>query len=230
MSNILKKKHLMKKSFYRVGDFNQHGLVLDSNSFNYGKSFTGEYDYFLERYFNIASKIDLPIDFLIDVNNGIAFYGDDYLKEKIEPAIVQKFYVDLFKVTANEKHRGFTIPINLINEFTQSFNEPTTILLEGKYIWENYFEMVRLKAFPELPSRKESIFLFENINDCNDYIEKHKKGFGQIYEVEIIEKEVMFKADMNIFDEIDLSITYNNLILELAKYWEGKTSEKPVYE
>lgn len=84
--------------------------------------------------------------------------------------------------------------------------------------------------FNELPSRKESIFLFDNIDDCNYYIKTHKNGIGHIYEIEITRQETLFKADMNIFDEIDLSITQNNLLVELYKYWDKQSSKTPRYE
>lgn len=221
----------MSKIFYRVGDYPITGVILNSNTYNYGKSFGKEYDYLLDSYFNVANKIDLPIDFLIYINNGFANEGNYFLK-RIKTAILNEIFVDIFKVTGNIKHTGIIIPINLLNEFIQSFDEKNTfkIFLEGNYLWERYFEMVREKVFKELPSRKESIFLFDNVDDCQFYIKNHKKGFGKIYEVEIIEEEALFRADMNIYEEIDLSITYNNLLKEFFKYWDKQSSQTPRYE
>jgi hypothetical protein len=221
----------MNKTFYRVADYSKMDLVLNSKSYNYGKGFSQEYDYFLDSYFKVANKIDLPIDFLIHVNNGIALFGNDFLLS-IKNAIVGDNFVDIYKVTNNLKHKGIVIPIHLINEFIQSFDDinPFVNFAEGNYLWERYFELVRKKIFNELPSRKESIFLFDNINDCEFYIKNHKKGFGKIYEIEIIQEDALFKADMNIYDETDLSITHNNLLKELFKYWDKQTSKTPRYE
>lgn len=221
----------MTHTFYRVGNYTENNIVLNSATYNYGKSFRNEYDHLLDSYFKVANQIDLPIDFLIHVSNGIASCGNDYLNG-IKNAVVNENFVNIFKVTNNEKHIGAVIPINLLNEYIQSFDDDNQfkILAEGKYLWERYFEMVRKNVFPELPSRKESIFLFDNIADCEFYISNYKNGFGNIYEIEVIQKDILFKADMDIYDKIDLSIKHNDLVKEMFKYWNEETSETPRYE
>lgn len=221
----------MNNTFYRVGNYSENNIVIDSKTYNYGKSFGDEYDHLIDSYFKVATKIDLPIDFLVSVSNGIATFENVFLNV-IRNAIVEENFIDIYKVTNNEKHNGFVIPISLMNEFIQSFDDDNNfkVLAEGKYLWERYFEIVREKFFPELPSRKESIFLFDNVADCEFYISNHKGGFGNIYEVEIIQKHILFQADMNIFDESDLSITNSNLMKELFKYWNKETSKTPRYE
>ncbi|MCF8465119.1 MAG: hypothetical protein K9G41_09765 [Flavobacteriales bacterium] len=221
----------MKKAYYRVGHYGQDEIILNSDTYNYGMSFDTTYNHLLDGYFNIATKIDLPVDFLIDINIGIALFGNVYLNQ-IEQAIVQDTFVDIYKVTNKDAHRGIVIPIKLLNTFIQHFDDENPFLayVEGKYLWERYFEMVRSKVFNHLPTRKDSIFLFDNVSDCEFYIQEHKKGFGKIYEVEIIREEQLLKVDMNIFDEISLSITSNNLKMELFKYWDGGLSNTPRFE
>lgn len=223
----------MKDIFYRAGNYlNDEIIILDSNSYNYGKSFSSSHDHFLNCYFNIATKIDLPIDFLIFVNNGLAIHGTDFIHSNIIPAIVEDYYIELQKVTKNAKHKEIVIPIGLLNEFIQSFDDqnPFYLFPEGKYLWEQYFELVRKKIFPSLPNRKDSIFLFDNIEACEYYINTHRKGEGKIYKVELLHKKALFKADMKIFDDVDLSITHNNLLIELFKYWNSESSKSPIYE
>ena len=221
----------MNNTFYRVGDYSENNIVLDSKTYNYGNSFGNEYDHLIDSYFKVANMIDLPIDFLITVSNGIATFGNELLSVN-RNEIVNDHFVKIYKVTINEKHNGFLIPVSLLNDFIQSFDDDNNFksLAEGKYLWEGYFEIVRGKLFPELPSRMESIFLFDNVADCEFYISNHKGGFGNIYEIDIIHQDILFKADMNIFDEVDLSVTYNNLIKELYKYWNEESSETPRYE
>ncbi|AFL81886.1 hypothetical protein Aeqsu_2428 [Aequorivita sublithincola DSM 14238] len=100
----------MNRTFYRVGIYNENDILLNSKTYNYGRSFGKEYDHLMQSYFSIADKIDLPIDFLIYINDETAKDGDVFLS-KVKLAIVNEFYIDLFKVTANAKHKGIVIPI-----------------------------------------------------------------------------------------------------------------------
>jgi hypothetical protein len=223
----------MTDKLYKVGAYSEEKeILLDTKHSNYGANFSTKYDHFLDSYFNVATKIDLPIDFLVSVVNGIVNFGDDYINNNIAPAIVNEFYVDLFKVTKNPKHKSIVIPIQLLNDFIQSFDgeNPFILFYEGFYLWERYFEMVRLKIFSDLPNRKQCLFFFDNLDDCNDYIKNKNGGLGQIYEVEILEQSNLFKGDMNLIDELDESITYNNILKEVFNYWDGKSSSRPIFE
>lgn len=223
----------MTNTLYKVGTYSdKEEIFLDTKTTNYGAIFSTKYDHFLDSYFSVATKIDLPIDFLVYVMNGIANFGDDFINANIAPAIVDEFYVDLFKVTKNPKHKSIVIPIQLLNDFIQSFDgeNPFISFYEGFYLWERYFEMVRIKVFPNLPNRKECLFFFDNLDDCNDYIKNKNGGLGQIYEVEILEQSKLFKGDMRLIDELDESITYNILLAQIYKYWDTGLSSSPIIE
>lgn len=223
----------MTNKLYKVGAYSEEKeILLDTKHSNYGANFSTKYDHFLDSYFNVTTKIDLPVDFLVYVMNGIADGGDYFINNNIAPAIVDEFYVELFKVTKNPKHKNIVIPIQLLNDFIQSFDNenPFILFYEGHYLWERYFEMVRKNAFADLPNRKECLFFFDNLDDCNYYIKNHNGGLGQIYEVEILEQSKLFKGDMKLIDEIDESITYNNILKEAFDYWDGKSSNKPIFE
>ena len=218
---------------YKVGNYSEEKeILLDTKYTNYGANFSTKYDHFLDSYFNVATKTDLPVDFLVFIMNGIANFGNDFINSNVLPAIVDETYVDLFKVTNNPKHKGIGIPIPLLGSFIQSFDSinPPILFLEGFYLWERYFEMVRIKVFPDLPNRKECLFFFDNLDDCNDYIKNKNGGLGQIYEVEILEQSKLFKGDMSIIDEIDESMTYNNLLAQAFKYWDKEHSNNPIFE
>jgi hypothetical protein len=223
----------MTNKLYKVGTYSdKKEIFLDTKTTNYGAIFSTKYDHFLDSYFNVATKTDLPVDFLVYVMNGMANGGNDFINSNVLPAIIDETYIDLFKVTNNSKHKGIGIPIPLLGGFIQSFDSinPPVMFLEGFYLWESFFEMVRIKIFPELPNRKDCLFFFDNLDDCNDYIKSKNRGLGQIYEVEILEQSKLFKGDMRIIDEIDESITYNNLLAETFKYWDKGLSSNPIFE
>ena len=224
---------MTNNKLYKVGNHSdKEEILLDTRYNNYGANFSTEYDHFLNSYFNIATKIDLPVDFLVFVMNGIASFGNDFIDSNITPAIVNEFYVDLFRVTQNPKHKNIVLPIQLLNDFIQSFddNNPFVLFTEGFYLWERYIEMVRTRVFPDLPNRKECLFFFDNLDDCNYYIQNHNNGLGQIYEVEILEQTKLIKRDMKLIDEIDESISYNNMLKEAFNYWDGKSYSNPIFE
>lgn len=50
----------MNNTFYRVGDYSENNIVLDSKTYNYGNSFGNEYDHLIDSYFKVANMIDLP--------------------------------------------------------------------------------------------------------------------------------------------------------------------------
>lgn len=74
-----------------------------------------------------------------------------------------------------------------------------------------------------------SFFLFENYEDCEYYIKNHKGG-GEICEVELIQTRKLFKADMNLLDEIPNFYTYKEVNNVVNKYWKQELSRKPVFE
>lgn len=80
-----------------------------------------------------------------------------------------------------------------------------------------------------LPSRKESLFLFENIDDCKYYIDTHK-GFGTICEVELIDTVNLFRGDMNLLNETPNYLTFHETINWANRYCKKESSSKPVYE
>lgn len=220
-------------TLYKVGNNSpSEEIYLDSKINNYGDNFSDKYDHLLESYFNVALKINLPVDFLIFINNGIAMFGQNFIDETIKPAISKEGYVNLHKISSKPEYKGFGIPVALLNEFLQSFDDvnPFIVFNEGNYLWERYFEIVRMKIFPTLPNRKECLFFFDNIEDCNYYINKHRAGYGTIYQVEILEAETLIKRDMKIIDDISLSVSYNNLIKTIYNYWDEDYSDSPIIE
>ncbi len=90
---------------------------------------------------------------------------------------------------------------------------------------ELLFEYVRRSHFPSRPSRFQSIFAFENIDQAVSFRNKYGKSDGLIWEVE---SDAAFKADM-------LLLTLKDSLLRLSynahQYWRGMSSgNNPVWE
>ena len=170
---------------------------------------------------------NLPIDFYIAVNNNYALLGSDYLSGLVESTNA-KF--ELINLTSNPKHEGFFISetdfrsLILFFEYCQrSFIKETNSLLE------EFYEIARVKYSPDKPKRRESLLLFDNVENCEKYIERQvNKGVLCIVEPLITTNQ--FKADGNLLSETPFSYTYSQFISQAEKYWRGEFSSNPLYE
>ena len=113
----------------------------------------------MKSYFTVLDEINLPVDFLVSVTNQIIAMGEMYTDISME-AIDTDNNIDLFKVTKNEKHKNYKIPVNLMGEFLQSFDQHNQIIHfdNGAILWGAFLEKVRAKEFSNLPSRMKSTF------------------------------------------------------------------------
>jgi hypothetical protein len=223
----------MQKKHYRV-ELNKIDTdkTYHSNDCKYGSSFDFKhYQHFLNSYLQIMFKNNISTDFLPSINNQIYINGNDYLKV-LSNSIVNEEYIDIYKVTGNPNHQNQTLPIKYMNEFIQSFDEENKFIEfdNGIYLWETILEIVRESFYKHCPKRLSSIFFFDSISSCNYYISNHLNGIGKIYEIEILETERYFEADMAHIDKIENQILFEDLINEFANYWKGTMSENPVKE
>lgn len=222
----------MDKMLYRVEILSTHEQkIMNTNSFNYGKSFASDYyDYFLKSYGSIMDKVNIPIDFLITVNNQIYTSGGDYSQE-INAAIKGEF-IEVFNLTNNSKHIGYQMHVDLMDEFIQSFDENNQFIFfdNGTFLWEYYLEKVRSEEFDRLPKRMLSTFFFDNLSGCNYHKNNHLNGIGQIKKIELVETKNSFRGDMSIIDALENSISRDELLETIRKYWRGEKSDNPVTE
>lgn len=221
------------KQYYRVELQpleRQH--IYDTKNKNYGNSIEFDYyDHFLNTYDRIIEQINLPVDFLVSVNNHIYTTGGAYV-DQIENAIDFHGDVDAFSLSGNINHKGYKIPVDLMNDFLQSFDEYNQFVFfdNGTVLWEYYLEKVRAAEFPQLPSRLQSTFFFESVPSCEYYKINHLNKFGQIYEVSLEETQKRFEGDMKLIDKVENSIPYQDLIESFRKYWRGEKTVDPVIE
>lgn len=223
----------MPKKFYRV-ELSEIDLskTYSSNDKRFGNSLNFEkYIYFLNIYFSIMKTNNISADFLVLLNNNVFMYGNEYLKI-VDEAIIDEVFIDLHKITNIEEHKNQIISILAINQFLQSFDEQNNFIFfdNGSYLWEYINEAIRFNFFREKPKRTDSIFLFDSIESCNYYISNHLNGQGKIYEIELLEKNNIFEADMRIIDNIQNQILFEDLINEFSDYWKGKLTLNPIKE
>jgi hypothetical protein len=90
---------------------------------------------------------------------------------------------------------------------------------------EILFEYVRRAHYKNRPSRFQSVFAFETIEQALDFKQKFGTSNSLIWEVESQEN---FKADMNLLTIGNNSILVYSYFAHL--YWQGKTRENTFWE
>ena len=223
----------MTKKYFRV-ELNPFdtGRIYETSVMNYGDNFKdNHYDHFLKTYFSVLDQVNLPVDFLVSATNQIMAMGDMYT-DVLMDAIDNENNIVLYKVTRNEKHKNYKIPVSIMGEFLQSFDEHNQFIYfdNGTVLWEAFFEKVRAKEFPHLPSRMNSTFLFSDIQSCTFYQKNHCGGQGTVVEIETVRTDKIFEGDMKIIDDIENSISRDELTEKIRQYWKGEQTTNCVKE
>lgn len=216
-------------NYYKVVDYIDSSVIIDTEVCNYSITLSRQRDY--ENLIAFITKssdtLDLPLDMYFTLNNNIVILGNLYIQQfpKSNNGIFE-----VYDFTKIEKHKYFFInEIKLIEIIEYLISIDISVFNEGFYLWEYIYEKVKLLKHSIKPTRIKSFFLFENIADCNYYINKHKRG-GTICQVELIETKSLFSADMNLLDIIPNHFTYKETAKQADSYWNGDVSDKPIME
>lgn len=89
---------------------------------------------------------------------------------------------------------------------------------------ELVFEIIRIAKYPTLPSRFQSMFAFEKLEDALNFKSLYSKEDCPIY---IVEANKYIKRDMNLL-KIGFNISGGITLAE--KYWSAQQSETPEWE
>lgn len=213
--------------YYKVVNYINREVVIDTNSTNYSLTLSKSNNYtdLLDFIVSSSEKLEIPLDFYFTLNNGLALFGEIYLKN---------FYQDRNNLISYSKdvyaQRKFQMQVDDFVSIIQSLSRIGVQLFnEGFYLWEYIYELVRKECCPDKPKRADSFFLFGNVDDCVYYRDKIKGG-GDICKIEIINERKLFKSDMNLLDLIPNNATTKEAKSQAYKYWNGESSAVPVYE
>lgn len=92
---------------------------------------------------------------------------------------------------------------------------------------EQIFELVRIKSFPTRPSRLESIFLCENLQDIRTFRSSNNRNLDLIYEVEIVDLSAPAHRTCMTYVENSNQGTLATIEQNAHSYWTGVTIQKP---
>lgn len=91
---------------------------------------------------------------------------------------------------------------------------------------EEAWESIRVNDFPDLPSRRDAIFLFENETDLENANQKWWPGEPRrSLQAVIIDGSLLHKADTSLLDCLEDAWESN-----ARTYWSGDQTENPLFE
>ncbi|OGW25985.1 MAG: hypothetical protein A2X59_04470 [Nitrospirae bacterium GWC2_42_7] len=147
-------------------------------------------------------------------------------------SIEKKETIDLIKYIPSVKDRRLHIDFlfsNGISKHGMRYLDDENYKIPGverSHILEIIFEYIRRGHFPKLPSRYQSFFAFEKIEECVWFRNDKKSPSAPIYEVEC---DTYFRADMNC---LYLLKNMCDLSIKAHRYWSGQPASDipPVWE
>lgn len=90
-------------------------------------------------------------------------------------------------------------------------------------LYDSFFELVRRDAFPNKPSRFQSVFCWEEMDTVTHFVRNYAKYPVTIWKVD---GEGYHKADWNFLR----TETFTHGIQNAHRYWRGEETEDPVWE
>lgn len=117
------------------------------------------------------------------------------------------------------------------NSYITHINETGLFYDWGKehYLWEFIWEMIRSYEFPNMPSRMNSLFIFDSEKNALEFKSQFRDPSYQLVNVNLLggTKE---SFDMNWFSNVPSNITLSEVKEYVRNYWSQKQTEKPVIE
>jgi hypothetical protein len=108
----------------------------------------------------------------------------------------------------------------ILNCYTQQQGNPW--LLAREFI----FESIRVAEFPHLPSRLSCAFVFENLDQANQYKANFSR-WNPLYEVELVSPDATaHRAGFNLVNFPSANVEFIPVVVNLARnYWRGECIE-----
>ena len=189
------------------------------------------YDYrFLSHdIYILALKTGLQIKNAVRVAENVPAFIDElqlfFDSDEQEYDLIQLMVDDPIRSISKEELYNFTI--HYITHMAES--QLCYDWGNDHYLWEFIWEMVRNNEFPEMPSRMESLFLFDNLENAKDFKNQYRDANYQIANVNLIEG-AMQSFDMNWFSNVPSNMPLTEVQDYARNYWGQKQTDKPITE
>ena len=95
------------------------------------------------------------------------------------------------------------------------------------YLREKILEEIRIREFPNLPSRMTSAFLCLTIEDAIKFRDSNNRSFDILYKVEVIDDKPVFKTDWTFLNWPMTPFLLKDLENMAYKYWQATDIQNP---
>ncbi len=112
--------------------------------------------------------------------------------------------------------------------FDLSIPRPVICLdqIEGPVLLgELVLEVVRLREFPDRPSRLDCMFFWQTESEARNWL-SFRTWPSALYEVEVIEHRASFLTDMNRMEYSSEVVTVSGMMDQARRYWAGTAGAK----
>ncbi len=118
-----------------------------------------------------------------------------------------------------------------VSNYVAHINETGLFFDWGKehVLWEFIWEMTRNYEFPNMPSRMNSLFLFDNKENAIDFQKQYRDENYQLVDVDLL-GDTMQSFDMNWFSNVPSNIPLSKVLEYARNYWSQNRTERPVIE
>lgn len=176
-----------------------------------------------------AQKTGLRLMNAVRVAENIPAFIDllnDFLQSQESQFDLQQMLIcDPVRYISREELYDFTYNyVEIINE-TGLFYDYS----KEHYLWEFIWEIVRNSEFPEMPSRMNSVFLFESVDEARNFKEAYRESDYILANIELIEGET-YSFDMNWFSEVPCDVPLSEIKEYVRNYWSQNKTDSPVIE
>ena len=94
----------------------------------------------------------------------------------------------------------------------------------GRVMMELAWEIVRLREFPQRPSRLDSLFLWREVCAARRF--DSRREACELYYVEILECSRAFAADMNLISYFEESEILASMFARARRYWQTERKDE----
>lgn len=222
--------------YYRIVDetVEPAGIILDSREQSAGsarKKRTAELYGLFEYICSFASKQQMKIISAVNIAVNPEVYIPN-LKNAYKSEIETVSFADIGCFMPGEI--SIKELLNYMMGYQKLCSETGTwIHSEGSdqsLIKEYFFEAIKRKYAPDMPSRLNSIALFDDEEKAEKYREDYYGESGIVVPVELKDKRAFGKFDMTWFTDVPSDATYSSARAYAENYWKHRESAEDAWE
>jgi hypothetical protein len=179
----------------------------------------------------LSEKTNIRISSAIDIAKQ---YGHiiENIQEKVRNN-ESSISLDLFLIYDDPiKKIPMTDLVDFINNYNPIYERTGIFIDDGDepFVWECIWENARNSINPKMPSRLLSCFLFDNLQDAENFKKEEFNLLNKIVKIEIEENRNLCKYDLNWLSDVPVNSTYTEAYHYAENYWQEKETKNPIWE